>query len=415
LRILVYSCYFPPTQIGGAKYNGEMVAWLAQQGHEVRVVTAPPYYPAWRVSDGYSAGRYRREQWRGATIWRCPIWIPRQATGAKRILHLLSFALSSAFLVLRPALWKPDVVWLMSPSLFFAPTALLGARLSGASAWLHVQDFEVDAAFASGLLRHPVLRNCALWLERKLMRRFDRVSTISTNMFALLRNKGVAESRCVLFPNWVDVGLIHPLDGHSSFRDELEIPDGVNVALYSGNMGEKQGLDILLGAARLLESDESVRFVLCGDGSARKRLKAEFGALSNVIWLPLQPVERLNDLLNLADIHLLPQIADIADLVMPSKLTGMLASGRPVIATASAGTQVYEVVAQCGVVVPPGDPQALSRAIQGLSVDSGKRQELGEAARRYAVDNMNAAQILPDFERALVSCCKSGARSRPAV
>jgi colanic acid biosynthesis glycosyl transferase WcaI len=155
--------------------------------------------------------------------------------------------------------------------------------------------------------------------------------------------------------------------------------------------------------------------VLCGDGSARKRLLAEFGALSNVIWLPLQPVERLNDLLNLAEIHLLPQIADIADLVMPSKLTGMLASGRPVIATASAGTQVYEVVSQCGVVVPPGDAQALGRAIQGLSADSGKRQELGQAARRYAVDNMNAAQILPDFERALVSCCKRGARFRPAI
>lgn len=408
MRILIYSCYFPPTQIGGAKYNGEMAAWLAQRGHEVHVVTAPPFYPAWRVSDGYTAGRYRRERWRGATIWRCPIWVPRQATGAKRIIHLLSFALSSASVLLRLALWKPDVVWLMAPSLSCAPAALLGARLSGALTWLHVQDFEVDAAFASGLLRHAVLRGCALWLEQKLMRRFDRVSTISPNMLTLLRNKGVAEGRCVLFPNWVNVAVIHPLDGRNSFKDELGIPDGIKVALYSGNMGEKQGLDILLGAARLLESDESVRFVLCGDGSARKRLQAEFCALSNVIWLPLQPVERLNDLLNLADIHLLPQLADMADLVMPSKLTGMLASGRPVIAAASPGTQVYGVVSQCGVVVPPGDAQALSRAIQGLSVDSGKRQELGKAARKYAVDNMDAARILPDFERALVSCRKRG-------
>lgn len=386
-----------------------MAAWLAQRGHEVRVVTAPPYYPAWRVSDGYTAGKYRREQWRGATIWRCPIWVPRQATGANRIMHLLSFALSSAWVVLRLAFWKPDVVWLMVPSLFCAPAALLGARVSGALTWLHVQDFEVDAAFASGLLRHTVMRACALWLERKLIRRFDRVSTISANMLTLLRDKGVAESRCVLFPNWVNVAMIHPLDGRNSFKDELGIPDGIKVALYSGNMGEKQGLDILLEAALLLESDESVRFVLCGDGSARKRLQAEFCALSNVIWLPLQPVERLNDLLNLADIHLLPQLADMADLVMPSKLTGMLATGRPVIATASAGTQVYEVVSLCGVVVPPGDTQALSRAIQSLSADSLKRRELGKAARKYAVDNMNAARILPDFERELISCGKGGA------
>lgn len=147
MRILIYSVYFAPTQIGAAKYNGEMTAWLAQRGHEVRVVTAPPYYPAWRVSDGYAAGRYHRERWLGAALWRCPIWVPRQATGVKRILHLLSFALSSAAVMLRHAYWKPDVVWLMVPSLFCAPAALLAARLSGARTWLHVQDFEVDAAF----------------------------------------------------------------------------------------------------------------------------------------------------------------------------------------------------------------------------------------------------------------------------
>ena len=122
----------------------------------------------------------------------------------------------------------------------------------------------------------------------------------------------------------------------------------------------------------------------------------------------MQPVERLNDLLNLAEIHLLPQRADMADLVMPSKLTGMLASGRPVIATADTGTQVHKVVSQCGVVVPPGDAQALGIAIQRLSKDRAARHRLGEAARKYAVANMDSARILLEFERALVSCCHEG-------
>jgi colanic acid biosynthesis glycosyl transferase WcaI len=94
--------------------------------------------------------------------------------------------------------------------------------------------------------------------------------------------------------------------------------------------------------------------LLCGDGAARKRLQAEAENLDNVLWLPLQPAEKLNELLNMADIHLLPQRADVADLVMPSKLTEMLASGLPILATASRGTQVAQVLDNAGIVVSPG-------------------------------------------------------------
>ncbi len=147
---------------------------------------------------------------------------------------------------------------------------------------------------------------------------------------------------------------------------------------------------------------------MCGEGAARQRLRSEYGDLPNVTWLPLQPAERLNELLNLADIHLLPQLADVADLVMPSKLTGMLASGRPIVATANAGSQIAEVVVRCGLVVLPGDPDALATAIRRLGADRGERQRLGEAARNYAIENIESSQILREFERALVSCCESG-------
>ena len=403
MRILVHSIHFQPEQIGIGKYTAEMADWLAQRGHEVRIVTAPPFYPAWQVMDGYAGGRYQRERWQGMTLWRCPMWVPRHPTGVKRILQTLSFALSSAPVVLQQAFWRPDVVLMVVPPLACAIWVWLIARLSGAQAWLHVQDFEVDMAFETGLLRLPALRHFALWAERKLMSRFDRVSTISRNMVARLIDKGVTEKRCVLFPNWVDTEAIRPLHGYNPFRGELGISDGVTVALYSGNMGEKQGLETVLEAARRLNGEDSLCFVLCGEGASRKRLVQKYGDLSTVIWLPLQPVARLNELLNLADVHLLPQRADVADLVMPSKLTGMLASGRPVIATAAAGTQIDEVVTQCGIVVPPGDDCALGMAIQRLSRDHAERHRLGEAARNYAVENIDSERILLEFERVLVS------------
>ena len=405
MRILIYSAYFPPEQVGIGKFSGEMTAWLVRQGHEVRVVTAPPFYPAWRVMEGYSGGRYHCERWQGARLWRCPIWVPKRQTGIRRILHLLSFSFSSIPVIFRQVLWKPDVAVVIAPPLFCTFATLLCSRLSGARAWLHLQDFEVDAAFESGLLHWPWVRRAAIWVERWIMRQFDRVSTISPRMITRLYSKGVALERSILFPNWVDADAIHPLDGPNSFRTQLGIADDVTVALYSGNMGEKQGLETVLEAARRLAEMPSLCFVLCGEGASRKRLESAYGDLSNVRWLPLQPSARLNELLNLADIHLLPQRADMADLVMPSKLTGMLASGRPVVATASPGTQVAEVVSQCGIVVPPGDDYALGSAIQSLTRDSAERHRMGASARKYAIDNMTSEKILTDFEHALMSCC----------
>ena len=398
-----------------------MAEWLVAQGHEVRVVTAPPYYPQWKVADGYVNG-WRKEQRqippspplkkRGGTspasrrgrivVYRCPLWVPAKPSGLKRVLHLASFALSSFPIMLRQVFWRPDVVWVVEPPLFCAPQAWLVVRLAGGKAWLHVQDFEVDAAFDMGLLRSPLARRFALWGERVLMSRFDCVSSISSRMQQRLLDKGVSAERVQHFPNWVDIEAISYVP-KSAFRFELNIPDDSVVALYSGNMGEKQGLEIVVEAARLLEAEASkIRFVLCSEGAAKVRMQALAADLSNVLWLPLQPLARLNELLNLADIHLLPQRADAADLVMPSKLTGMLASGRPVLATAHAGTELAGVVAGCGVVVEPGNVQAFVDALRQLAAEGEQRDCLGKAARRYAEDNLSKESVLSRFEQKLM-------------
>ena len=110
MKILLYGINFSPELIGIGKYTGEMAAWLAARGHEVRVVTAPPYYPAWAVSPGYSGRAWRTERWQGVTVLRCPLWVPRKPSGLKRLLHLASFAASSLPVLLAQALWRPQVV-----------------------------------------------------------------------------------------------------------------------------------------------------------------------------------------------------------------------------------------------------------------------------------------------------------------
>jgi colanic acid biosynthesis glycosyl transferase WcaI len=400
LRILLYGINFAPELTGIGKYTGELAHWLASRGHDVRVITAPPYYPEWKVRAGYSAWRWRTESGTSLKVWRCPLWIPRHASGLKRILHLTSFAVTSLPVLLRQIVWRPQLVWTVEPTLTCAPAAALMAHLCGGRSWLHVQDFEVDAAFNMGLLKGERALRWALAAEGWLMRRFDRVSTISGRMMELAAGKQLRAGQLVFFPNWVDMSQIMP-QTVSAYRAQLGIEPGTFVALYSGNMGTKQGLEILADAARLLRDEKSVQFVFCGDGTGKQDLVRRCEGLPNTRFLPLQPLGRLSDLLALADVHLLPQRADAADLVMPSKLTGMLASARAVIATALPGTELADVVsrrAACGVVTPPENATALAEAICQVRDDVNGRMQMGMRGREYAQQELDRDAVLGAFE-----------------
>jgi colanic acid biosynthesis glycosyl transferase WcaI len=412
MRILIHSLNFSPEPTGVGKYTGEMAQWLAEQGHDIGIVTAPPHYPQYRIFDGYSSWRFAREKHASESglpgvieVFRCPLWIPREPRGWKRILHLMSFSLCSWPVMLRRLGWKPDVVLLLEPTICCSPGALTLARVCGAIAWLHVQDFEVDAAFSLTDFSSPRLRRWGLAIERLVVSKFDRVSAISERMVERLATKGVDPARSVLFPNWVDTSIIYPMSVPSPLRQELQISSRSTVALYSGSMGKKQGLELLIEASRRLAYRTDIQFVFCGNGSFREALVRMTENSKNVIVLPLQPTERLNHLLNLADVHLLPQLADAADLVMPSKLTGMMASGRAVLATAAPGTQLFHAVRGCGMVTPPGDVDAFTAALIQLTDDSGLRNRMGAEGRKYAITRLNRDEVLRRFEVALLEAC----------
>jgi colanic acid biosynthesis glycosyl transferase WcaI len=410
MRVLIHGIDFSPEKVGIGKYTGEMAEWLTVRGHEVRVVTTAPHFPQWKTFEGYSSWRYSREVWlpgNGSSgslrVIRCPAWIPRDPRGWNRIIYLASFALSSAPPMLQQVLWRPDLVLMIEPTMFCAPHALFVAKASGSGSWLHIQDFEIDAAFRLGGLPSR-LKQLAQKVERFLISKFDRVSTISDRMRERVSAKGVDPAKSILFPNWVETAAIYPMTtSANAFREQLGIANGAIVALYSGSMGTKHALKLLVDASRRLASRSDIQFVVCGDGPYREKLLAE--KADNIIVLPLQPADRLNELLNLADIHLLPQVAEASDLVMPSKLTGMMASGRAVIATAHADTQIATVLEGRGIVTEPDDVDGFVSAITKLAEDENLRNSMGRAARRYAVANMDRGEILRRFESSIEEAC----------
>lgn len=402
MRILLYGINFAPEPTGIGKYSGELAEALCSAGHEVRVITAPPYYPRWKVAEGYRGLKYRTENPApNLQVIRCPLWVPAKPTGLKRLIHLFTFAVTSLPVVIWQRFWRPQAVILVVPTMFCLPGTLLAfAKAREIKRIVHVQDLEVDAAFDLGLIKGKRLRSMVLAAERWLMNRFDIVTSISQKMVERLKQKGIREDKLAMLPNWIHVEQIRPESSQTTYRAHWGLKDHV-VALYSGSMGEKQGIEVLMEAAAALQADESIRFVICSDGPAYERLKNQYNHLVNIIWNELVPQEKLNELLNTADIHLLPQRADAADLVMPSKLTGMFAGGRPVVATAQPGTQVAEVVDKRGLVVMPENAAELAEAIKRLASDKELREQLGEAARRYALENLDGRVILSQFEQRL--------------
>ncbi|MCP9890278.1 WcaI family glycosyltransferase [Cyanobium sp. Aljojuca 7D2] len=410
MRVLVYGLNYAPEPVGIGKYSGELAEWLAARGHQVRVVTAVPYFPQWRAV----GNRYRRERRAGVELWRCPLWVPRRPTGLTRLLHLLSFALSSLPVLLGQVRWRPQVVLTVAPAFFCAPGALLLGRLGGQGTrtWLHIQDFELDAAFALGLLQGRWLRGLAESWERRTLRGFARVSTISGAMRQRALDKGVTGERALLLPNWVDLAAIRPQNAAeraaNPYRRELGLSAEQLVLLYSGSMNRKQGLELLVDVIRELGNLPQLVWLLAGEGPSKAELAAATAGLANVRLLPLQPAERLHDWLNLADVHLLPQRAGAADLVLPSKLLGILASGRPVVASSPAASELGQLAEQAGLRVEPEDPAAFAAAVRQLVGDGALRQRLGAQARQLVEQRYGREAVLGEMEGELQRLASRG-------
>jgi colanic acid biosynthesis glycosyl transferase WcaI len=409
MRLLIHGINYAPEFVGIGKYTSEMAEWFAARGHQVRVHTARPYYPQWRVEAPYDSGKLDHEMLNAVDVRRSQIYVPANPSGLNRIRHHLSWLAASRGPLIRSAReFAPDLILSIAPSLIGAPAALAAGRAAGVPTVLHVQDFEVGAAGAAGLIRSKSLLGVASWVERTLMGRFDYITTISDAMLAKLDQFGVPDDRTALVRNWADVEAIQcaPFK-EGAFRAELGIAPDQTVLMYAGTLSRKQGLETVLDAARQLRDREDLVFLIYGDGPTKAEFEAAAEDLTNVHFGPFQPKDKFSALLAAADIHLLPQIEGAADLVLPSKLTGMLASGRPVIATTPAESGLAHEVGNCGAVVPPGDPQALSAAIAALADDFDAIERLGRNARDRALAVWRQEAILQELEARLADWSKA--------
>ena len=205
MKVLIVGLNYAPEPIGIGPYTTGLAEFLAARGHRVEVITGRPYYPQWRGYPGFRRFVWRRAHENGVGVTRCWHYIPRVPGGINRVLHHFSFAMTALLATLWQALRnRPDAVLCIAPSIMSALPAGLGATLGGAKLWLHLQDFEVDAAFATGMVKGPRLSRILLTAERAVLRWADMVSSISPPMVARLIGKGIALERTYELRNWAN-------------------------------------------------------------------------------------------------------------------------------------------------------------------------------------------------------------------
>lgn len=396
-RILVLGINCLPELTGIGKYTGEMITWLAENGHETTMVTGFPYYPNWKVQKPYTGNGYKKEKMHGEnlTIYRCPLYVPANPSGLKRLIHESIFFISAGFVVFTLLFKKKqDIIFAVAPPFHLAILALFYRFFRGGRIVYHVQDLQIEAARELNMLK-PWMFEWLFSIEYFILRKMDFVSTISDGMMARLAKK--IPKKIMFFPNWVDTESFYPLSDRKLLKVKWGYGHNDHIVLYSGSIGEKQGLDSLIRIADSLKDKDNIKFLICGTGPYKQELirMSEERMLKNMAFLPLQGYDVFNEFLNMADVHLVLQKANASDLVMPSKLTSILAVGGLALVTANPGTTLYDVISahEMGVVIQAEDEVALAQAI--VRIAESDHDKYRDNARKYAEQYLDKRNILP--------------------
>lgn len=387
LHVALVTQWYDP-EIGSAAVPGTIARALSSHGHRLEVLTGFPNYPAGQLYPGYRLRHYRREVVDGITVHRAPLYASHDLRSVRRAANFLTFA-SAASVVGLTTLRSVDAALVYSSP---ATTAL--PALAMRCAWqvpfvLYVQDMWPQSVIASGFLREPLRDRIERGLHRfcdHVYRRAASIAVTSPGMVDLIASRGIDENKIAVVPNWVDETYFRPVGRDLELERELG-PFPPFTVMYAGNLGEVQGLEVVVAAADILRDQHRLGFVFVGGGVAEqhlRRLVAERG-LENVRFVGPQPSRRMADVLALGDV----QLVTLKDLplfhcTLPSKVQATLAAGRPIIAAVGGDAAAVVEAAGAGLTVRPGSPMDLADAIVKVSaLSTHQRRQLGDAGRRY--------------------------------
>jgi glycosyltransferase involved in cell wall biosynthesis len=382
-------CFFNRSYWPDQASTGQLLTELAEDlvarhGCQVTVVAGRPL--AGDGASGGARGIVGRESHNGVRILRAngTTLHPRRFVG--RVANYVSYAASAALAGLD--IGRPDVVVALTDPPIIGRVALWAARRTGAPFVFLCEDIFPEVATLLEDFHSPAVNRLLDRINRHLIKEADAIVALGDRMRRrLVEEKGASDDRIQIIHNWADCEAIRPGPKDNPFARAHGLADRF-VVMHSGNVGHSQNLDTVVEAAARLRSHERLVFAIVGDGARRERLEREAAArgLSNVRFFPYQPKTALHESFASADAFLVSLKAGIEGYIVPSKLYGILAAGRPFVAAVDPSCEVAQLATahECGVVAAPGDPASLAEAVMTLYEDPAGAQAMGERARSLA-------------------------------
>ena len=395
--ITIFTGNYAPEDTAIGLYTSQFAVFLSNKGYDVSVITGFPYYPKWEITKEYqNKSTYFNEIINGIRVFRYKQYVPKKVSFIGRIKLMLSL------------LWgnynnskkikETDLVICIVPFTLSVLTAYLMARRNKAKLWVHVQDFEFDLAVQSGLLHTSfigkVFKTVVFKFEEFLLKKADILSSISFNMIEKSKEKTKLES-VYYFPNWISSKNINP----NTAKQHPFINKEKFTLLYSGNIGEKQDWTLFEALCQQLFF-ENVEIVIVGNGAYAEKLKNRLAKFDFITFYEPIPYEDLNDLLCSADLHFLFQKTDVLDTVMPSKILGMMASGKPSIITGNKHSEVSKIFIENDLegYFSTNDVESILKYIRLVKTNKENGLLNNLKAKNYILENFSEDTILEKFE-----------------
>jgi colanic acid biosynthesis glycosyl transferase WcaI len=387
LRVLVLAQYFSPDMGGGSTRATNVVKGLLQNNCDVTVIAAFPHYPHGKVAANYHRKAIVPEKFANANVYR--VWIPAlpHSSPLRRVILHFCFVFSSLFAV--PFVGKTDVIWGANPNLFSFFPSLVYGFVKHAPIVRNVDDLWPEVFYELGYVKSDLARKMLdflAWLSYLIPAAITPISMGYKR--SIVAKYGVSPEKVHV----VEVGVdrIKPLDVGKNLHDRFTV-------MYSGVLGVGYDFDVVLEAARSLSKNEDIVFVIRGVGETAPGLRKAITDrnLKNVVLdTRFLPKEQLISLLSSADVFILPMAGmRFVDLGLPTKVFEYQAYAKPIICVSNGEPARYVEETMSGIVVKPGDYEALAKAILHLKEDKDVAGKLGVSGLCYVENNLLLEKI----------------------
>ena len=397
--IYIVTQWFPPEHAPIGHMLLELGESLVKQGWEVTVITGFPNHPRGIVFDGYKKKFFQEEHIEGVRIWRVFLHTSANRSFFNRLLNFLSFTVNSSLCLLFRG--KPDIIFAPLQPLSQGAILPFIAWIKRAKLVFNVQDLHPDGPVRLGLIKNKWLIKLLRSLEMFSYRHADGLTVICDGFKSHCIGKGAKAERIAVLRNWIDLDEIRPGPRLNPFRTELGLAEDSRVILFAGTIGLASGAEIMLDVAQRLIDDRRIRIVFVGEGETLAALKEGASArkLDNMVFSPFQPRERLAEVQAMADLSIVTMRPDAGLLSVPSKVLGYMAAARPVLVAAAEQSETARFVLEsgAGIVVPPGDPQAIAEAIRAAIDKPGEMLEMGKRGRQFLEDKLSREHVCKGY------------------